>query len=694
MLYILEQRLRQAVREHLDRHYPGQQNLELVVEIPPRPELGDFALPLCFALAKQLRQAPRVIAQAWVKDFALPSGFARLEPAGAGYLNFFLDRAQLGRLALAEIAAAPRPRSPQLAARLNGKVIVEHTNINPNKAAHVGHLRNAVLGDTWARLLRYRGEPVEVQNYIDNTGVQVADVVAGFEHRIEIGFKYSLDECLPATNAHAQQPGASADPLSREASFDYRCWEIYTLISKYFQEHPDALVWRRHVLQSMEHDPAGNSSGQPSHQASLISDAIVAAHLRTMQRLEIQYEVLPRESEILILLFWQKAFELMQAHQTIEFLEPAKFPDHKLKGCWVIKQAGAAAQTEPEANAAGEGGEEENREKVIVRSDGTVTYVGKDIAYQLWKFGLLGRDFQYRELDVAGLHYRPWATTHEGGQAKPFGHAAAVFNVIDSRQSYLQNIVAQALRSLGHAQAAERSFHFSYEMVGLTPRCAEELGFPLSAEEKARPHVEVSGRKGLGVKADDLMNRLIQAELPEIEQRNPDLAKPHQIAAAERIAMGALRYFLLKFTRNAVIAFDFKDALSFEGETGPYIQYAAVRAGKILEKAGYATAGQAHENGMSSAAEFFAEDEFWMLLLHSLRLDSVVEQCIQSQEPAHLAKYAFGLAQAFNNFYHRHPVVQEADPERKLILLRLVAQCRAALAQALDLMGMAMPTVM
>ena len=685
MLYILEQHLRQAVREHLERHYPGLENLELAVEIPPKPELGDFALPLCFALAKQLRRAPRAIAQEWVRHFALPAGFARLELAGAGYLNFFLDRANLARKALGDIAAAPHPRSQQLAARFKGKVIVEHTNINPNKAAHVGHLRNAVLGDAWARLLRYRGEQVEVQNYIDNTGVQVADVVAGFEHRNEIGFAYSLNYCLQAS-AHTHLLRQSGDPakyVSRNESFDYRCWELYSLVSRYFLEHPEALAWRREVLHALE-------AGQAplAEQGELIAEAIVAAHLRTMARLDIHYDALPCESEILRLHFWQRAFDLLKATGAVYFSESGK-----TQGCWVMAQSDAAAQAGQDANEAGEGKDEENREKVIVRSDGTVTYVGKDIAYQLWKFGLLGLEFQYSNFLVKE-DYQLWMTTHENGQAMPFGHATAVFNVIDSRQSYLQNIVAQALRALGHTEAAERSFHFSYEMVGLTPRCAEELGFILTAEEKARPHVEVSGRKGLGVKADDLMDRLIQAELPEIEQRNPGLAREMQIAAAEQIAMGALRYFLLKFTRNAVIAFDFKDALSFEGETGPYIQYAAVRAGKILDKAGYSSARHPHENMKDSAAEFFAEDEFWMLLHNTLRLDSVVEQCILSQEPAHLAKYAFGLAQAFNNFYHRHPVVQESDAERKFMLLRLVAQCRAALAQALDLMGMTVPSVM
>ncbi len=688
MLYILEKRLRQAVREHLERRYSGLENLELVVEIPPQPELGDFALPLCFTLAKHLRQAPRAIAQEWVRHFVLPEGFTRLELAGAGYLNFFLDRAKLARQALGEIAAAPRPCSPQLAARLNGKVIVEHTNINPNKAAHVGHLRNAVLGDTWARLLRYRGEQVEVQNYIDNTGVQVADVVAGIEHSNEIGFRYAWND-IEAILEPIEIGGSDSIPAIREKSFDYLCWDLYSLISKYFQEHPEALAWRQHAIQSMEHDPAGHSFGMPSHKAGLISKAIVTAHLRTMQRLKIQYDVLPRESEILSLHFWNRAFDLLRESGAVYRSETIKN-----KGCWVMAQSDAAAPTESEVHASGEDKADENQEKVIVRSDGTVTYVGKDIAYQLWKFGLLGLEFQYREFEAAGLNYRPWVTTHEGGQPMPFGHATAVYNVIDSRQSYLQNIVSQALRALGHAQAAERSFHFSYEMVGLTPRCAEQLGFSLTAEEKARPHVEVSGRKGLGVKADDLMDRLIQAELPEIELRNPGLAKESQIAAAEQIAMGALRYFLLKFTRNAVIAFDFKDALSFEGETGPYIQYAAVRAGKILDKAGYSSVNPLTKNMTESAAGFFTEDEFWLLLHHALRLDSVVEQCILSQEPAHLAKYAFGLAQAFNNFYHRHPVVQEADPDRKVMLLRLVAQCRATLTQALDLMGMTVPAVM
>ncbi len=693
MVLSLEQQLRRAVLEHLRNAY-GLHHSDLVIEQPPRPELGDFALPLCFELAKKLRRAPRQIAQEMQAGLRLPDIFARVEVAGSGYLNVFVER---GRA-----LAAWQARDAALEPRLGGKAIVEHTNINPNKAAHVGHLRNAVLGDTFVRLLRRRGEQVEVQNYIDNTGVQVADVVVAFE-RLEgqtpaaveaaiAGFERRREDAIAEGRLSPSPQALALDAPDRRLprphnSFDYRCWDLYAAVSRHYEEHPDALAWRGETLHAIE-----AATPPTAALAEAISSAIVRAHLRTMARLNVGYDLLPRESEILHLHFWETAFTLLQQRGAIR-LEM----EGKNAGCWVMDRPQAAG------DALGDGDPGAAESKVIVRSNGTVTYVGKDIAYQLWKLGLLGRDFAYRRFQDG-----VWASTaapEAQAPVPPFGQATWVFNVIDVRQSYLQEIVVEGLEALGFQEAARHSIHFSYEMVALTPRCAEQLGYRLSEEDAHRPYLEVSGRKGLGIKADDLIDQLQWRAWEEVAKRQPSSSREQQLALALPIAVSALRYFLLKFTKTAVIAFDLDEALSFEGETGPYVQYAAVRAGTILKKAAALSAedpGLAPLLDENRALELRAEwgryleteNGLWALIWLAERLDAVVEQCVLTTEPAFLAKYAFQLAQAFSNFYHKHPVLTEADPERRRFLVALVRLLRQQLCAALDLMGIEVPSAM
>ncbi len=711
MYLTLERRLRTAVQEHLHRTYKIELS-QLVVDQPPKSEMGDFALPFCFELARQLRRAPRQIAQEIVDSFLLPAGFAKVEVAGGGYLNFYVDRGAL----LAGLAA----RDEALEPAFDGKVVVEHTNINPNKAAHIGHLRNAVLGDSFVRLLRRRGEPVEVQNYIDNTGVQVADVVVAFEHMLgvqpeqveaDIQQKDELRSRLQAEGQLSPPPQYlplhSTDPsaLRQSFSFDYECWDLYARASKEYDEHPASIALRRDTLHAIEH-----GHEPTAHLAEHLASAIVRAHLRTMERLNVRYDVLPRESEILHLHFWETAFQLLKGRGAIRYET-----EGKNAGCWVMdpkKEEGAKV-------AVTDGASPHDETKVIVRSNGTVTYVGKDIAYQLWKFGLLGRDFGYAPFRTYPAAKEKsaqivWTTTTEGaplpgetttGAHPTFGHAARVFNVIDVRQSYLQDIVTAGLRALGYNDEADRSVHFSYEMVALTPRCAEQLGYTLTEEDRKRPYVEVSGRKGFGIKADDLLDQLILRALNEVEKRHPQRTREEQLALATPIAIGALRYFLLKYTTTAVIAFDFDEALSFEGETGPYVQYAAVRAGNILKKAIETLSGDAAAVAIADEnrplhfdeawGRFLATDHgLWDLVWLAARLDATVGQALITLEPSCIAKYAFQLAQTFSNFYHKYPVLPEPDGERRRFLLALVRLLRQQLTTALDLMGVHVPEAM
>ena len=639
MLPQLESRIVAAVSQHILIRYGL--STPVVLEQPRQADFGEFAIPTAFQLARELRKAPRAIAQELVDELPAIDGIRSMEVAGNGYINLRLDRPSIA-VALAAPTVAPLPA---------GKVLIEHTSINPNKAAHIGHLRNSILGDTFVRMLRAQGHQVNIQNYIDNTGVQVADVVVGF-HFLE---GKSLDEVRA---------------LTRLPRFDYLCWDLYAKVSQTYATDEALKAKRAETLHAIE---AGH--GVLAEMGTLIADKVVDYHLDTMLRLDIRYDALPRESEILQLQFWAAAFELLKQRKAI-YLET----EGKNNGCWVMPGSAFSEHREDEDS------------KVIVRSNGIVTYVGKDNAYQMWKFGLLGQDFYYRYLRTYPDGQKLYVTSASAEGATSgisFSHNERVYNVIDSRQSYLQDVVQAGLRALGHPQEAKNSIHFSYEMVALTPRTCIELGIELSDEDRARPYIEVSGRKGLGVKADDLIDKLISAALREVESRNENESSASRQKVAEQIAIGALRYFMLKFTRPTVIAFDFQEALSFTGETGPYIQYAAVRAGKILAKSSEPIAPLP-----ANLEPILADEELWQSLLAAARTDSALGLAIAADEPAHLARYAFQLAQAYSNFYQKYPVLMETDPDKRNFLLWLTATYRAQLVRTLGLLGITVPAFM
>ena len=750
MYRYLERRLAQHIRDFLRRSYNVDVE-RIVIEQPPNVKFGEYALPLAFELAKKLRKAPRKIAEEVVAGIGPIEDFEKFEVAGAGYINARVNRAALA-LAVAK-DEEPRTDVP------SGKILVEHSSINPNKAAHIGHLRNAILGDTFVRLLQYAERKVDVQNYIDNTGVQVADVVVGFQH-LE---KKSLSEI---------------EQLTRRPRFDYYCWDLYARTSQWYEQSPENKKIRLRTLHELEQ--GGNETAAV---AELISTAVLRRHLETMDRLDIEYDFLPRESEILHLRFWDAAFEKLRAAGVLYFES-----EGKNKGCWVMRRAGTSkplTAENAEANESAEkveisahdlrvdtyrsqGGDQaavrithipsgivvisesentqkKNREramdllrvklaetqrtgvseedqKVIVRSNGTVGYVGKDIAYHMWKFGLLGKDFGYLKFFLYPNQHQCWISAEHGEPDHPhFGDVAEIYNVIDARQSEAQNTVIEALRGLGYNEQADHYTHFSYEMVALTPRCAAELGYELSEDEKARSYIEVSGRRGFGVKADDLIDKLIASAQKEVDSRHAELDNSERQQISKQIAIGALRYFMLKYTKQSVIAFDFKDALSFEGETGPYAQYAVVRATNIFRKGGIdpesfsaegidfkkflmppveerpLQGGASHASNSDAALKgplLHDADELWELWLAASKTAYLVDQCIATTEPAYLAKHVFQLAQLFNTFYHRHPILAEVDEQRKKFLLATAAVVRRELIRALAVMGIEPPPVM
>lgn len=667
----LQTTLRDKVREAAAANFNIALD-QIVSEVPPKTELGDLAFPVAFELAKLIKQAtgekqnPRNIAETLKAELEALEFVDRAEVAGAGYLNVFFDRAKF----LAENAAVT-PISPEdkFPAAGTPKVCVEHTSVNPNKAAHIGHVRNSVIGDTFQRILKATGKNVEIQNYIDNTGVQVADVVVGF---IYLENK-NLEEIKELDKELA----------NKGVSFDYYCWDLYAKVGQSYQTDEDLKAKRAEVLHLIE-----EGDNETARLADYVATRNVECITKTMERLSIRYDLLPRESEILHLHFWNKAFEQMKERGVIHYET-----EGKNAGCWVMPFESH------------EGTDEHEADKILVRSNGTVTYTGKDIAYQMWKLGLLGLDFYYKPFFEYVDGKRVWITTADATEhaadAPVFGHGETVYNVIDTRQSYPQEVVKKGVAAIFPEKGEAASVHLSYEMVALSPAAAEELGFEVSDEDRKRPFIEMSGRKGLGVKADDLIDRLEANAMVEVESRHPDLpadVKPH---VAHQLAVGALRFFLLKFTRNTIIVFDFKEALSTDGETGTFCQYSAVRANSIFRKAGEQglsldgfRALLEEKDEVSSILKTDAGNEIWSLFTLAARLEETVRQAAAQNEPAILAKYTFSLAKAFNLFYHHHKILAEENKVKQAVLAVTADAARRSLTAALETMGIEVPEKM
>lgn len=639
----IKKHLTESIFQILKDSYPlDLDNIDL--SYTPNIDMGDLALAFPFQLAKKMKRPPRDIAAEIAPKLESLDGITKVDIAGAGYINLFIDRQKffLSKLQnLGHTTLVPQEE----------KIIIEHTNINPNKTAHIGHLRNAVLGDTLGRCLKYRGENVEIQNYIDDTGVQIVDVVYGFM---------------------VMEQKSLTDIEKIEGKFDYYCWDLYTRVSTFMDSNPDAAKIRSAILKKIE-----EGINPEAQIAKHISLRILNAHIQTMKRLGIDYDILPRESSILALKFWEKAFALLREKKAIEFIDSG--PN---EGCWVMKLEA-----------------QEEKEKIIVRSDSTVTYVGKDIAYQLWKFGLLKKDFYYKPYTKENGHTLWITTSKPTTHSVQFGSGSQVYNVIDTRQSYLQKIVVQGLRSLQYNKQAEKSIHFSYEMVALSPKSIKELGLEITKEDKDKSFLEVSGRKGLGVKADDLLDRLEQKALAEVDKRNSELSPEKRTVIAQNIACGALRYFMLKFAKNSLIVFDFEEALSFEGETGPYLQYTLVRINSIFRKLKDKESFEEKSViNLISSKDFSLSplnkselSDFWELVLFAGKMDEEVLHSILSLEFSHLAKFAFNLCQKFNGYYHKYSILAEEDQHVKNIRILTIYFIRETLKRALELLGIPTP---
>jgi arginyl-tRNA synthetase len=717
MLEAVRQELAAAIGRAL--HQAGVADAQVALEVPPRRELGDLAWTGALPLAKLLRRPPREIAVqvAAVVEAAISAApphnplaliEAKAAVDGPGFLNVRLRRGPMLASLLAGNPASTHGQAIE-GDRRGMKVIVEHTNINPNKSAHIGHLRNAVLGDTLVRCLRYLGHTVETQNYVDDTGVQVADVVVGFLFLPEAELIDAVGKVWPDMAATGSRAGAlqalakrfaAGDHLATrldQPDFDDLCWELYPRVTRRYEAEEGFSSHRLEVLHAVEGGYPNDLSLQgavdrlvtaasatgvrdaaaTARLAAAVAEANLRCHLATMGAIGVPYDVLPHESDILQRGFWTRAWELLRAAGAIR-LEA----EGKNAGCWVMSLADS-----PEFAGMADA------DKILVRSNGTVTYTGKDIAYQLWKLGLLADE-------DGALHdfgYRPFARFHQDGPAAPvrygegmstlyrsssnpaerpagagFGAATRVYNVIDTRQSYPQKVVREAITVLGHREAAENSIHFAYEMVALTPKAVRRLeeslsiDFGLTTEDLSKPFIEMSGRRGIGVKADSLLATLVAEAERAVAARQGELGPPGT-SRSRAIAVGALRYQMVRQGRNRVLAFDFDEALAFEGDTGPYLQYSAVRARKIFEKLAAAGLAATAESDAEAVSTVAIPDDLWELALACARTGEMVAKAVASLEFSLLASHARDLAQLFHKLYHEHPVLHAPDERSRAV---------------------------
>jgi arginyl-tRNA synthetase len=608
---------------------------DLAFSLPAERKFGDLSTNVAFVLAKKTKNKPFVLANAIAGRLhgQLPD-IETIQVAGGGFINFYLRRDPFLQYQWQNLTRL-MPSRPE-------KVIIEHTSINPNKAAHIGHLRNSCLGDILARSCRFLGFEVEVQNYIDDTGIQIADVVWGLLY-------------------YQRKDLAAIKKITGLAAY---LWDLYAEVNQAFSRNEQFAAERREVHKKIE------DKVNPEYEACLyVAQQVLLDHIHTMARLGIQYDLMARESDVIALDFFKAAAaELTDRQVMIWSNDPEK------KGCLVIHY------------------EREKIEKIIVRSNGTITYVGKDIAYNLWKFGLLPRDFYYQRFFTYPDSHPIYMTGIEPGpQAAPFGKANKVYNVIDVRQSYLQNLIAQVLVQLGHPEQSRNFIHFSYEMVAMTPACVRDMGLALAPDEENKPYIEVSGRKGRAVKADDLIDQLIAKSKSEIESRNPGLSPAEADPIARAIAVAALRYFMVKFNLNTVIAFDFKEALNFEGDSGPYLQYTMVRLNSILKKVAAMGLEAEIKPGPLTRLDGMEKELYWEIILNLSLLEIQVEYALTNHELSSLAAYAYTLCQKFNHYYHLFPVLAEKDLAVKNLRLNLILLFKNKVEKLLHIIGITIP---
>jgi arginyl-tRNA synthetase len=618
----------------------GYPLIEFDVSEPPQQAFGDLSCNVAFLLSKHLKKPPPKIAielvEALRQRIQDSSYILSMDPAG-GYINFKANYARLSQATLSQVLSNPEnygyPNSGQ-----DMHIIIEHTSINPNKALHVGHMRNVIIGDTLYRIMRATNHRTTVLNYIDDSGVQIADIV--------VGFKFA---------------GFPVAPPTKNQKFDQYCGdEVYVKINEIYEKDPQVAEKRKLVLKEIE-----EGKSEIARFAMDITLRVLQEQLKTCWRMKVRYDLLNFETHIVGSKLWSKAFELLKSNGIAKYET-----EGKNKGCWVIK-----------------GKEKEEEDKVLVRSDGTATYIAKDIPYAAWKLGLVEDPFYYREYTKQWDGSTLYATTLADGSSsgsksvgKKFNGGERVITIIDSRQSRLQGIISQVLSKIGVSGGGHKYFHLSYEAVTLSSDTAKEFGIDIGD----RHFMHMSGRKGIYVNADYVLDALHAKAYKEAKTRNPDFSDQQLNKIAEEISISAIRYNMIKQDLDKIITFDIKESLSLEGDTGPYLQYAYARSQRILEKSkqGIIIAGRTN-----FAFEQLTHDSEIALIKEISKLDLVVENAAKSLCLKSLAHYAYNLAMIFNFFYEKVPVLREQDNEVRMARLGLVKAFGISLKNTLEVLG-------
>jgi arginyl-tRNA synthetase len=613
----------------------GYPVIEFDVSEPPQHAFGDLSCNVAFLLSKHLKKPPTKIATELaeaIRPRLQGSYILSADPAG-GYINFRANYARLSPATLSHVLSNPEnygyPNSGQ-----DMHIVIEHTSINPNKALHVGHMRNVIIGDTLYRIMRATNHRTTVLNYIDDSGVQIADIV--------VGFKFA---------------GFPVAPPTKNQKFDHYCGdEVYVKINEIYEKDPQVAEKRKLVLKEIE-----EGKSEIARFAMEITLRVLQEQLKTCWRMKAHYDLLNFETHIVGSKLWSKAFELLKSNGIAKYET-----EGKNKGCWVI-----------------EGKEKEEEDKVLVRSDGTATYIAKDIPYAAWKLGLVEDPFYYQEYTKQWDGSTLYATTLADGSnsksiGKKFNGGQRVITIIDSRQSRLQRIISQVLSKIG-VGGSHKYFHLSYEAVTLSSDTAKEFGIDIGD----RQFMHMSGRKGIYVNADYVLDALHTKAYKEVKTRNPDFSDQQLNKIADEISISAIRYNMIKQDLDKIITFDIKESLSLEGDTGPYLQYAYARSQRILEKS---------EQSIIAGKTDFAFDRLTneseiALIKEIAKLDLVVENAAKSLCPKSLARYAYNLAMTFNLFYEKVPVLREQDNEVRMARLGLVKAFGIALKNTLEVLG-------
>lgn len=632
-LRILLHEVRELVSSALT--FAGYPVIEFDVSEPPQHAFGDLSCNVAFLLSKHLKKPPTKIATELaeaIRPRLQGSYILSADPAG-GYINFRANYARLSPATLSHVLSNPEnygyPNSGQ-----DMHIVIEHTSINPNKALHVGHMRNVIIGDTLYRIMRATNHRTTVLNYIDDSGVQIADIV--------VGFKFA---------------GFPVAPPTKNQKFDHYCGdEVYVKINEIYEKDPQVAEKRKLVLKEIE-----EGKSEIARFAMEITLRVLQEQLKTCWRMKAHYDLLNFETHIVGSKLWSKAFELLKSNGIAKYET-----EGKNKGCWVIEDK-----------------EKEEEDKVLVRSDGTATYIAKDIPYAAWKLGLVEDPFYYQEYTKQWDGSTLYATTLADGSnsksiGKKFNGGQRVITIIDSRQSRLQRIISQVLSKIG-VGGSHKYFHLSYEAVTLSSDTAKEFGIDIGD----RQFMHMSGRKGIYVNADYVLDALHTKAYKEVKTRNPDFSDQQLNKIADEISISAIRYNMIKQDLDKIITFDIKESLSLEGDTGPYLQYAYARSQRILEKS---------EQSIIAGKTDFAFDRLTneseiALIKEIAKLDLVVENAAKSLCPKSLARYAYNLAMTFNLFYEKVPVLREQDNEVRMARLGLVKAFGIALKNTLEVLG-------